>query len=128
MVVGVGHLAFELAHRLSGESSPIETELRGQTIEVMGLRRNLFVLHLGFSVAMAVFVFACGALGLLFARAVPDLPRRAPAVVRFNLVLALAGLALSIWAFPPPPIVAFAVASVAFALALRAEPQHASAG
>ena len=123
IVVGVGHLGFELVHQLHDAPSAIDTQLRAQTVAVRGMHRNLFALHLGFSIAMALFVIACGALGLVFARAVPDLTRRAPGVVWLNLALALVGLALAIWAFPPPPIVAFAVASLAFGLALGPEPR-----
>src|SRR5437899_9944034 len=71
IVVGAGHVAFELVHRLAGAPSPLDAELRAQAVEVLGLRRSLFALNLGFSVAMALFTLASGALTLLVARAMP---------------------------------------------------------
>ncbi|GIF16373.1 LIC_13387 family protein [Actinoplanes teichomyceticus] len=87
-------------------------------VDIAGLDRTLWQLFTGFSVAMALFIFALGALNLLVLRRAPHLFLDSRAVPGLNLGIVLAALILSVRFFPPPPIVLLTVSCLAFGYVL----------
>jgi len=121
VAVGAAHLAVVLLKHTRAPrpaEAAVLAAMRGHPVRLLGLTRDLFTLTLGYSVTMGCLAVCGGAVSLLVARAFPDVVARAPELAGFDLAASLLALALSVKFFPPPPIVAFAIASVCFALAL----------
>jgi hypothetical protein len=121
VVVGSAHLlimALLTMRDPAADARRAHDAMRAATVSMFGLDRNVDQLYYGFSGAMALLAIGIGALSLTVARQVPQLLTRGRALVWIDLVLALVLLAVSILAFPPPPIVALTVAAAAFGLAL----------
>jgi len=124
VVVGAGHVLIVLGLPFFRISKPADralaSQMRGHTVNFLGLRRSLLRLNWGYSVVMGVVAACFGALNLLLASAIPDVVERIPRVIQLDLAASLFGPVMSIRVFPPPPILAFGVASISFALALCA--------
>ena len=68
VVVGAGHLAIVLVRsaRAPGPAAAaVIAAMRGHPVRFLGLTRNLFAMHVGYSVAMGVLSICGGALSLL---------------------------------------------------------------
>jgi hypothetical protein len=121
VVVGSGHLLIMALSAMRGPTAEVRRAhdaMRAATVSMFGLDRDVSQLFYGFSGAMGLLGIGIGVLSLVAARQVPQLLTRGRALVWIDLVIALVLLAVSILAFPPPPIVVLAVAAVAFGLAL----------
>ncbi|MFB7232248.1 hypothetical protein ACFCY9_31425 [Streptomyces fimicarius] len=122
VVLGAGHLAFTAA-KASATPTPeqrtADAAMRESTFTLLGLERTTLDVTHGMSIAMALFVIACGLLMLAAVRQAPDLVRRRTAFGRVSLVASLAALGLALLLLPAPPIVILPVTSCAFALSLR---------
>jgi hypothetical protein len=124
VVVGSAHLlimALSTMRDPTADARRAHDAMRAATVSMFGLDRDVNQLYLGFSGAMGLLAIGIGVLSLAAARQVPQLLTRARALVWIDLILALVLLAVSILAFPPPPIVALTVAAAAFGLALATE-------
>ncbi|WP_432005286.1 LIC_13387 family protein [Streptomyces parvus] len=122
VVLGAGHLAF-VAAKASATPTPeqrtADTAMRESTFTLLGLERTTLDVTHGMSIAMALFVIACGLLMLAAVRQAPDLVRRRTAFGWVSLVASLAALGLALLLLPAPPIIILPVTSYAFALSLR---------
>lgn len=122
VVLGAGHLAFTAA-RASATPTPeqraADTAMRESTFTLLGLERTTLDVTHGMSIAMALFVIACGLLMLAAVRHAPHLVRRRTAFGRVSLVTSLAAFGLALLLLPAPPIVILPITSCAFALSLR---------
>jgi hypothetical protein len=94
--------------------------MRATPITMFGLSRNMNELFNGANTAMGLLAVGIGVLSLVAVRQAPHLLAGSRAVIWVNLGTTLVLLAVSILAFPPPPIIALAAAAVAFGLALAA--------
>ncbi|MGW4720765.1 LIC_13387 family protein [Nocardia sp. NPDC004260] len=121
IITGIGHSAGDVYLRLrpSAEDKTFEAVLRNEPFELMGTQRSHYQLFMGFSLAMGIAMALVGVLFLMLARfaAEPGQARQAGFV---GLAASLGLLMLSVALEPPPPIVLFALASLAFAAAVVA--------
>ncbi|MYR79419.1 hypothetical protein K7395_20910 [Streptomyces filamentosus] len=122
VVLGVGHLAF-VAAKASATPTPeqrtADTAMRESTVTLLGLERTTFDVTHGMSIAMGLFVVACGLLMLAAVRQAPGLVRRRTAFGWVSLAASLTALGLALLLLPAPPIIILPVTSYAFALSLR---------
>ena len=117
IVTGVGHLAVTTLAPVPGGAAAVEAQMR--TVHVaIGVTRDLGQLMTGYSLAMAVFLVACGAGVLVLARR--DVLRRRDPLVAGMAALSAVLLAISLAFFPAPPIVTMLVALAALGTAWMA--------
>ncbi|WP_367318196.1 hypothetical protein [Streptomyces sp. HUAS ZL42] len=129
--LGIGHLALSTAMALATQTPQRReagTAMRESTITLLGLQRTVLDVFHGISVAMALFIIACGLLLLTAVRHAPALVQRRTAFGWITLTLSLAALAVSVFLLPPPPIVVLTITSYAYALSLRRALPAARAG
>ncbi|MFD0422631.1 LIC_13387 family protein [Streptomyces parvus] len=122
VVLGVGHLAFVAAKASvtpTPEQRTADTAMRESTFTLLGLERTTFDVTHGMSIAMGLFVIACGLLMLAAVRQAPDLVRRRTAFGWVSLAASLTALGLALLLLPAPPIIILPITSYAFALSLR---------
>ena len=126
IVIGLAHLLVQLA-ALTGSPAPgvqrVFDAMSHTSTSLLLLGRSLTQLFYGFSVTMALSILGLGILDLVVVRQARQLVARGWAVPGTNLALASLGLAVSLLAFPEPPIAALAIATVAFAATLVIRPQ-----
>lgn len=126
IMTGVIHTMSDISGRLfpSPAKEPIRATLRGLTFELVGMSNDYYNLIMGFSLAMGTSIALVGILFLMVARLVPGTPDRARSARFVGLVGSLGLFALAITVLQlPPPIITFALASLAFAAALLAPTQ-----
>ncbi|MGK2869136.1 MAG: LIC_13387 family protein [Mycobacterium sp.] len=114
ITTGAGHLLGDIALRTAG-STEIDDLMRTHSLDLMGTQRTYYQLMMSFSLAMGIGLVFIGILLLYVARLAPDI---AP-VAALGLAMSVLSLGMSVWLDPPPPIILFSVACVAFGLALR---------
>jgi hypothetical protein len=128
VVIGVGHLLIMALSAVRGGTPAVQharDAMRATPVSLLGLDRNMLQLYLGFSAATALLAIGTGVVNLAAVRLAPEVLVRGTALLWINLVLAVLVLAVSILAFPWPPIAALTVAVAAYGRALavrRAEP------
>jgi len=123
IITGVVHNAGDILARLfpSPAKEPIRATLRGLTFELVGMRNDYYNLIKGFSLAMGTSIALVGVLFLMIARLAAGTPDRARPACLVGLVASAGLFALSVVVLQlPPPIITFALASLAFAAALLA--------
>jgi hypothetical protein len=130
VVIGVAHLFIMALSAVRGVTPAVQhtrDAMRATPVSLLGLDRHMLQLYLGFSAAMALLAIGTGVVNLAAVRLAPEVLVRGAALLWINLVLAVFVLAVSILAFPWPPIVALAVAVAAYgrALAVRRAEQAA---
>jgi hypothetical protein len=118
VVLGVGHLALSLPRSLrrSPQQRAIDEVMRAHVVRIVGRDCNLRDLNAGFSLAMGLLSVAFGVADLLYA-STPGIVASS-SLAWLNLAVSLILWVVSVRAFPPPPIVVLAVASVCFGMAL----------
>jgi hypothetical protein len=129
--LGIGHLALSAASTLATQTPQqreVDTAMRESTFTLLGLERTILDAFNGFSIAMALFIIACGFLILAAVRHAPALVQRRTAFGWTTFTLSLVALAISVLLLPPPPIVVLTITSCAFALSLRRAVPAARAG
>lgn len=126
LVTGIGHLIGEVL--LRPPSSPAGAAMADHYVDMLGLRRSLMELMTGFGVAMGLAIALAGVLFLLIARLAADAPERARTAAFAGLAASAILLALALAVLPPPPIVTFTLASLAFAAALVVTPRRVRPG
>ncbi|WP_329025126.1 LIC_13387 family protein [Streptomyces sp. NBC_00690] len=121
VLLGIAHLALSAASALTKapRQREVDTAMREPAFTLLGLERTVLDLFNGFSIAMALFVTACGLLLLTAVHHAPTLIQHRTAFGRLALTVSLAALAISVPLLPPPPIVILTITSCAFALSLR---------
>ncbi|MER5488405.1 hypothetical protein ABT024_35030 [Streptomyces sp. NPDC002812] len=122
LVLGTGHLALAAVAALDDptpQQRASSAAMRESSMTLLGLERSTLDIVQGMSLAMALFVIACGLLALTVVRHAPALVERRTAFGWTTLVASLVGLAISVLLLPMPPIVILAITSCAFALSLR---------
>lgn len=126
VLLGVGHLAVSAASAPATQTPQqreADTAMRESTFTLLGLERTVLDVFNGISIAMALFIVACGLLIRAAVRHTPALVQRRTAFGRITLTLSLAALVISVLLLPPPPIAVLTLTSYAFALSLyRAVP------
>lgn len=125
VVVGVAHLLVQVGALAGSRPATLRValdEMAHASSSLLVLDRSLLQLFYGFSVTMGLLALGLGILDLVVARQAPHLVTRGRAVLATNLALSAPVLAVSVLAFPEPPIVALAIATAAFALALAIRP------
>ena len=119
IVTGVGHTVTDVALRLSPPEADREFDavLRDHPFELMGGRTSHYDLFMGFSIAMGLAIGLVGFLLLMLDRFAtkPD-QKRTTGII--GLAASSGLLALSIAWMPPPPILFFSIATVAFTIAV----------
>ena len=123
IITGVVHNTGQLLARLfpSAANEPVRAALRDLPFELLGMRSDYYRLITGFSLAMGTSIALVGVLFLLIARLVADTADRARPACFVGLAASVGLFALSVTVLQlPPPIVTFALASLAFAAALFA--------
>lgn len=115
ITTGAGHLLGDIALRTAG-TTEIDELMREHSLDLMGVQRTYYQLMMSFSLAMGIGLVFIGMLLLYLARLAPNI---AP-VAALGLAMSLLSLAMSVWLDPPPPIVLFSAACLAFGLSLRA--------
>lgn len=116
IVTGLGHTAGDVVMRLAPPEADnaFDAMLRDHPFELLGTQTSHYDLYMGFSLAMGLAIGLVGLLFLLLERfATQPGQKRSAGMVGFAASSGL--LALSIALLPPPPIIFFAIASVAFA-------------
>ncbi|MEU4625308.1 hypothetical protein AB0G04_35715 [Actinoplanes sp. NPDC023801] len=129
IICGTGHNILDIAMRLSptvGEDR-VDAVLRDQVFDLGGISRTSYDVMQGISLAMGVAIVTVGVLLLYIGRLAPTAGRARPAVL-IGLVASLVMLGLAGALLPSPPIVLFAVASVAFGIALMRGGRAAATG
>ncbi|MEV8536900.1 hypothetical protein [Streptomyces sp. NPDC051211] len=121
VLLGAGHLALVgAAVRDPSPEQQASSRAMGETrMTLLGLERSTLEVFQGMSLAMALFVITCGALGLTAVRQFPALVQRRTAFGWTFLAASLVGLATSLMFLPLPPTVILTVTTCAFALTLR---------
>ncbi|WP_067857281.1 LIC_13387 family protein [Nocardia shimofusensis] len=117
IATGLGHTVGDIALRLSPPEadSAFDDMLRDHPFELMGAQTSYYDLYMGFSLAMGLAIGLVGVMLLMLERSATRPGQNRPAaMVGFAASSVL--LALSITLLPPPPIIFFAIASVAFAV------------
>ncbi|WP_344366204.1 LIC_13387 family protein [Streptomyces gobitricini] len=121
VLTGAGHLALAAVMALRPEDpagARATAAMRAYVVEIAGVRRSLYDIDLGMSWAMGTALIFGGVVCLLVARSAPALVTRSRSLSGLGLAASLVILGLSLFLLPAPPIVLFAVASVAFGGAL----------
>ena len=121
IITGVVHNTADVVSRLfpSAAEEPVSTALRNLPFELLGMRSDYYRLTTGFSLAMGTSIVLAGVLFLLIARLTVDTADRARPACFIGLAASVCLLALTVTVLQlPPPIVTFALASLAFAAAL----------
>ncbi|GAB3760301.1 LIC_13387 family protein [Microlunatus parietis] len=121
MFTGVVHDILEFV--LRGDPA-MDAALRASTIQVGPVSLNAESLTRGVSLAMGLAMFVVGLLLWMITRAVPAERLRPFGIVA--LVASLAALGLAIILIPGPPVITFAVASIAFVIALATRSRNRS--
>jgi hypothetical protein len=119
IVTGTGHTLGDIYTRVfpSTADDYIDAAMRAHPFELFGLHRTYYELTMGFSLSMGLCMVFVGVLLLHIHKLTPRQGLRAAATL--GLAMSAAALAISAWLEPPPPIVFFSVACVAFGLAVR---------
>lgn len=119
IITGTGHTLADTFMRLSPSDADesIDAALRAHPFELFGLQRTYYEVTMGFSLAMGLCMVFVGILLLYVHLLTPRQGLRRAAVL--GLTMSAVALAISAWLEPPPPIVFFSVACVAFGLAVR---------
>jgi ABC-type amino acid transport system permease subunit len=119
IVTGAGHTLLDIARRSSPSDADasVNATLRSGGFELLGLHRTYYEVSMGVSLLMGVCIVFVGVLLLHIQRLTPPQGLRAAATL--GLAMSAAALAVSAWLEPPPPIVFFSAACVAFGLAVR---------
>lgn len=121
IVTGVGHNSLDLIGRAfptDAEKSAQEA-LRAIPLDFMGMGGDYARIVNSFSLLMGTAVAVAGVMVLFIARLTAERPGRARPACLFALAASLALFAMSAFMLQlPPPIVTFALASLAFAAAL----------
>lgn len=116
IITGTGHTSADIFMRLSPSAADdsIDAAMRAHPFELFGLQRTYYDVTMGFSLAMGLCMVFVGILLLHVHLLTPRQGLRTAAVL--GLTMSAVALAISAWLEPPPPIVFFSVACVAFAL------------
>lgn len=124
IICGAGHLAGDIAIRSNppASSAALNTMLRSTTFELLGLHRTEYAMTMGFSQVTGILLMLAGVLFLLLARLTTDIPSRARPAGITGLIASVGLLAYAAVVFPPPPILCFTLASIAFSAALLRRP------
>jgi hypothetical protein len=123
ILTGAGHLTLAAVMELRPEDpagARATAAMRAYAVDIAGVRRSLYDIDLGMSWVMGTALVFGGAVCLLVARSAPALVTRSRPLSGLALAASLVVLGLSLFLLPAPPIVLFAVACVAFGLALAA--------
>lgn len=128
IVNGLGHLAGEVILALSPDpaNATLDAALRDHYLELFGQRRSFLDVELGIGLGMSLAMVLAGVLFLLVARLAGDATDRARRAACVGLAASLTGLVITVALLPPPPIILFALASLAFAAALIVRPARPS--
>jgi hypothetical protein len=121
IVTGVVHNTADVLGRLfpSVAKEPVRAALRDLPYERLGMSNNYYRLIMGFSLVMGTAIAIAGVLFLLIARLADDTADRARPACIVGLAASVGLFALSVIVLQlPPPVVTFALASLAFATAL----------
>ncbi|WBQ06217.1 LIC_13387 family protein [Kribbella sp. CA-293567] len=116
IATGTGHTLGDLVLRvfpMDGDKA-IDAAMRAHPFELFGLHRSYYQVTMGFSLVMGVCLVFVGVLLLHIHRITPRRSLRRAAVL--GLGMSAVALTLSALFEPPPPIVLFSAACVAFAL------------
>ncbi|MFD4432518.1 hypothetical protein [Nocardia sp. NPDC058497] len=117
IIAGLGHTVGDVVFtRLmpTDADKAFDDVLRNQPFELVGSQRNHYELFMGFSLIMGISVALVGVLFLMLARFAAE-PRQTRQAGFVGLAASLGLLALNVALEPPPPIVLFTLASLAFA-------------
>jgi xanthine/CO dehydrogenase XdhC/CoxF family maturation factor len=119
IVTGTGHTLIDISTRIFASDADefVDGTLRARSFGMLGLRRSLYDVSMGVSLSMGLTMVCVGVLLLHIHRLTPRQDLRTAATL--GLAMSAAALAISVWLEPPPPIVFFSVACVAFGLAAR---------
>jgi hypothetical protein len=121
MVVGATHLLV-MAVTVLGPSDPAAQRaleaMAGVPTTVPGIRGDMAQLFYGFSVAMALLSIGFGVLNLVVLRLAPGILARGTALLWVDAGVTALLLAVAVFAFPAPTIVADAAALAAYGRAL----------
>jgi hypothetical protein len=119
IAIGAGHTLGDIFLRVfpRPEDQAFDDLARAHPFDMMGMHRTYYDVTLGFSLAMGVCMVFVGILLLWIARLTAHQSIRPVAMV--GLAMSTFGLVLSALLEPPPPIVLFSVATIAFGLSLR---------
>ncbi|SCF28636.1 LIC_13387 family protein [Micromonospora mirobrigensis] len=125
VLVGAGHLAVTAAARRRAPSTrevAAHRAMRAVPVRLLGHGHDMAALHQGFSVTMALLAVGYGSLNLLVLRAAPQAYQRDRSLTALNTAVTGAGFAISLTAFPLPPVVIFGAGLVAQLRALALTP------
>lgn len=118
IATGTGHTIGDVFLRAfpRDEDKAIDDIMRASSFDLMGLHRSYYEVTMGFSLAMGCCMVFVGILLLWIAKLTARQDIRPAAI----LGLAMSAVALTICALlePPPPIVLFSAACVAFGLSV----------
>lgn len=119
IITGAGHTLGDIYLRnfASDADESIDAAMRAHPFDMLGLHRTYYEVTMGFSLAMGLCMVFVGVLLLYIHRLTPRQGLRPAAIL--GLTMSAAALAISAWLEPPPPIVLFSVACVAFGLSVR---------
>jgi len=119
IITGAVHTLADIFLRLSPSAADdsIDAAMRAHPFELLGLQRTYYEVTMGFSLAMGLSMVFVGILLLHVHVLTPPAGLRKAAVL--GLAMSAVALAISAWLEPPPPIVLFSVACVAFGLSVR---------
>lgn len=124
VVTGIVHTLGDALSRLfpMPAKEPVRAALRGLSFEILGMHNNYYNLTMGFSLAMGTSIAVAGVLFLFIGRLVADAAYRARPACFVGLYASVALLTLSVFVLQLiPPIVTFALASLAFAAELLSQ-------
>lgn len=119
VVTGVGHSLADIYLRIfpRAEDKAIDDLMRAHSFDLLGMHRTYYEVTMGFSLAMGVCMVFVGILLLRILRLTAHQGIRPAAVL--GLAMSTIALAITTWLEPPPPIVLFSLASIAFGLSAR---------
>lgn len=123
IITGIVHNTGDVLSRLfpSAAKAPVRAALRDLPFELLGMNSDYYKLTMGFSLAMGTSIALVGVLFLLIARLTAGIAAQARPACFVGLAGSVALLAISVAVLQlPPPMVTFALASLAFAAALFA--------
>lgn len=118
---GTGHTLGDIALRLSSNDSDsaLNTALRNEPFELLGVERSEYTMTMGFSLATGLLLVTVGVLFSILLKVAAAAGEQTQRRIGIGaLATSLAFLAFATAFFPPPPIILFALAGLAFAAAI----------
>lgn len=118
IVTGTAHNLIDVYLRFfpRAQDQVIDDLMRAHPVDMLGLHRTYYGMNMGFSLAMGLCMIFVGVLLLWVGRLSAQGVRQVAAA---GLGMSALALGISVWLEPPPPIVTFSLACIAFGLSIR---------